>query len=316
MRSVRRGLIGPHVRWAAFALAGLVVAACSASGSAAPSSAATATSTPPPAPAQTTSSSLAPSVSPAATASKGPATAQFALTGSAGLTGPVTTKEIVCGQPSFDGPQITFQGQSGTAGPQIVIFVSAGHVEARVATGVAATLRLRSFVGTGVTSFDAASGAQLDSPLTESTAAGDAVGDLGALSSISGTIDCGNQQPGTANIVVSGLSPLGSLDAALSEFKVTCRVTATGTYVGIVGLSMAGTTPVLVFVTASTAMLQVAVEIKTSGSFYTAKGAGLTTLVPGGVSIAGDVTETVKAGATPHTLHVMGDATCGTTVQL
>ena len=199
----------------------------------------------------------------------------------------------------------------------IVIFARAGHVEVRVGTGAAATLRLRTFVGTGVTSFDAATGFAIDTTLTETTAAATATGSLGALSSISGSLDCGNEQPGSANIVVSGLSPYGQLGGVMTGVDVTCTVTASGTFVGIQGLGMAGSTPVLIFVTASPGLLQVAVETKTAGSFYTVKGAGVTTLVPGGATITADVTQSAPSGSTPSPdlLHVVGTATCGTTIQ-
>jgi hypothetical protein len=44
-------------------------------------------------------------------------------------------------------------------------------------------------------------------------------------------------------------------------------------------------------VTAGAGSLQVAVETKTAGNFHTGKGDGLVTLVPGGATIMGDVTE-------------------------
>jgi hypothetical protein len=315
MRTVHSGLFGRTSQWAALGLVGLVAAACGTAGSPTPSSTVTATSTPRPSAAQATSASAAPSPSTSAAASKGPATATVSLTGSNGLTGPVTTTEIICGQPALaGGPQIFVLGRSGSTGPQVVLFIQVGHVEVRVGTGSGATLSLRTFAGTGVTGFDAASGAQIDSPLTETTAAGSATGSLGALASISGTIDCGDQQQGTSTVVVSGVSPYGQLDGVLGSTKVTCTITSGGTYVGVNGLSSAGATPVLVFVTASAGALQVAVETTSSGSFYSGKGAAITTLVPGGATMAGDVTESVKAGATPHVLHVAGDATCGTTV--
>jgi hypothetical protein len=288
-------------RWVVLAMVGLVAAACSASGSATP-------------PASAAPSAAAPSPSPTAAASKGPATAQFSIVGTAGLTGPVTATSIVCGQPSIDGSQIFFQGTSAS-GPAIVIFMRAGHVEVRVATGSGATLKLRSFEGTGVTGFDASRGGQLDTPLTETTEAGSAIGDLGALNSVSGTVDCGDQQPGSATVTVTGLSPQGTLDAALTKVHVTCTfTTASGEFVGVSGLTTTGTTPVLMFVTAGTDMIQVAVETKASASFYNGKGAGMVTLRPDGAHIEGDVTESVAAGATPHTLHVAGDATCGLTI--
>jgi hypothetical protein len=257
-----------------------------------------------------------PSEVPAPSPSKGPATAKFAITGTAGLTGPVTPTEIICGEPSFDGPQILVLGTTGKAGQQVILFVTAGHVQARVGTGSGTTLKLRVFEGTGVTGFDAATGATLDTKLSEITAAGTAKGSLGALSSVSGSIDCGDQEAGTANLVITGQTPLGSLASTFTGIHVLCSISTTaGTFVGIQALGTAGTTPVLLFVTAGATSLQVAVETKAASSFYSATGAGLVTLAPDGATIRGDVTQGgVKAGQTPIVLHVSGDATCGTTV--
>jgi hypothetical protein len=286
----------------------LLVAACGSSSTSTPS-------TPPSlSPETSAGSSVAPaSATPAA--SKGPATATFDLVGDTSLAGQMTASQIICGQPSLNGPQIQVLGKAGTSGPQIVLFIGAAHIEVRAATGAAASLRLRSFVGTGVTAFDAASGAQVSSSLTETTGTATPTGDIGTVTSISGTLDCGNEQPGVANVVVSGDSPQGTLSGALTSVHVLCTITSSGTFVGISGLAAPGTTPLLIFVTASTGLLQVAVETQSAGSFYTGKSAGIVTLVPGGAQIAGDVTESVTGGATAHVLHVAGDATCGTTVK-
>ena len=80
----------------------------------------------------------------------------------------------------------------------------------RVAPGSGATLSLR-LRGIGRDAFRRGEGAELDSPLTETTPAGSATGDLGALTSISGTVDCGDQQAGTTTVVVSGTTPFGQL---------------------------------------------------------------------------------------------------------
>jgi len=280
--------------------------------------AAAASSTPSPTP-QATPSTLATASAPAATpvASKGPPVAQFALVGTAGLTGPVTTTTILCDRPSLDGPEIFYTGQAGTDGPSIVIFLRAGFAEVRVGTGSASTLRERDFTGTGVTGFDAATGAQLDTTLTETTAAGTATGTLGALTSISGSIDCGNQQAGTANVVVTGSTPFGQLAGALTGVEVDCTIVGSAEYVGVVGLSTAGTTPVLLFVTGSTGLLTVTVETRDAGLGFQGKGPALVTLGSGGAQMAGDLAAQVVAGATPspYTLHVTGDATCGATTQ-
>lgn len=299
-------------KWALLALVSLVLAAC---GTSSPSPVQSPSG--PPVSMQSNPPGAPSSPSPSPAPSKGPATAQFSIVGTAGLTGPVTAQRISCNGPSVDGPEISFIGRAGASGPDIVIFARAGHVEVRVGTGSAATLRLRTFVGSGVTSFDAATGLTLDTTLTETTDAATATGSLGALSSISGSLDCGNEQPGSASIVVSGLSPYGQLDGAMTGVNVTCTVTASGTFVGIAGLGMAGTTPVLLLVTASAGLLQVAVETKTAGSFYTGKGSGFVTLVPGGATITADVNAAVPSGSTPspNLLHVTGTATCGTTLQ-
>lgn len=306
--------LGDWRNWAPLALVALVLAAC---GGSQPSPVQSQSLMPGPSVSVPSNPPATPSPSPSPAPSKGPATAQFSIVGTAGLTGPVTAQTITCNQPTLDGPQISFIGRAGASGPDIVIFARPGHVEVRVGTGAAATLRLRTFVGTGVTSFDAAAGMKLDTTLTETTDKATATGSLGALSSISGSLDCGNEQPGSANIVVSGLSPYGQLDGAMTGVNVRCTVTASGTFVGIAGLGMAGSTPVLLFVTASTGLLQVAVETRTAGSFYTGKGSGLVTLVPGGATIAADVNAAAPSGSTPspNLLHVTGAATCGTTIQ-
>jgi hypothetical protein len=306
--------LGDWRNWAPLVLVALVLAAC---GGSQPSPVQSQSSTPGPSVSVSSNPPATPSPTPSPAPSKGPATAQFSIVGTAGLTGPVTAQTITCNQPTLDGPEISFIGRAGASGPDIVIFASPGHVEVRVGTGAAATLRLRTFVGTGVTSFDAAAGMKLDATLTETTDAATATGSLGALSSISGSLDCGNEQPGSANIVVSGLSPYGQLEGAMTGVNVHCTVNASGTFVEIAGLGMAGSTPVLLFVTASTSLLQVVVETKTVGTFYTGKGSGLVTLVPGGATIAADVNAAVPSGSTPspNLLHVTGTATCGTTLQ-
>jgi hypothetical protein len=288
----------------------LTAAACGSSGSATPvPSTAASAGAPTSAPAQSPAPSSAPTPAP----SKGPASAQFALIGSAGLTGAVTTTEIFCDQPTLAGPEIEALGKAGTNGPDFVLFVTANHIEARVGTGSAQTLKLRTFVGSGVTSFDSATGVQLDSALTESTAPGTAIGNLGTLSRISGKLDCGNEQAGTSTIAISGTSTLGPMSGILTPFRVVCTVTAGATYVGLQGIGTAGSTPVLVFVTASTGMVTVFVETSSVGTQYSAKGAGVDTLTTGGAQISADVTET-KGGVGAHTLHVEGTDGCGTIV--
>lgn len=155
----------------------------------------------------------------------------------------------------------------------------------------------------------------MDSPLTETTEPGGNKGSIGALTSIAGAIDCGDQQTGTSTIVVSGTTAEGPLDGMLSPVRVQCTLTAQGTYVSVTGLTQTGTTPIEVIVNATTDSFTVAASSKAGSSgYYTGKGAGFATLVPGGVHVSGDVMQAESAGGASHTLHVDGDATCGSTV--
>ena len=110
------------------------------------------------------------------------------------------------------------------------------------------------------------------------------------------------------------MSPYGQLDGAISGVDVQCTVSGGASYVTVIGLGTAGTTPVLVFVTVSAGTLRSTIETRNAVTTYAGTGAGLTTLVTGGASMAGDVIQQVAASATPspNRLHVAGDATCGT----
>ena len=286
---------------------GLLAAACGSSGGATPAAAT------PPAASLPATASPAPSSAPSAAAtpgpSKGPASATFALAGTAGLTGGVTINSISCDQPSLIGPQIEALGKA-TNGSGFVLFVTASHIEARVASGDGPTLKLRSFVGSGVTAFDSATGVTIDSDLTETTPPGAAIGTLGALSHLSGTLDCGNQQPGSASVTISGSSKFGLMSGAISNAKVTCTVYGSATYVTAQALAMAGTTPVLVFVNAGPTMLQLVIETNGASDIYQAPGAAASTITSAGASFSTDLTEIVKTG-TPLVLHVEGSDTCG-----
>jgi len=113
----------------------------------------------------------------------------------------------------------------------------------RYDSGAGSTYVERDFTGTGVTAFDAATGATLDSPLTE-VAITDARGTLGVLTSIKGTIDCGNQMPGSSALTVSGSTPKGAVSGGLSPVNVECTSSTTyGSAVSVDGIIQVGSTP-------------------------------------------------------------------------
>lgn len=308
MQQPRRPIPMQRSRLVVIVFVAVIAAACSSPSSGGPTPTATTTSasgTPSP----VVSASPSPSATPA-----GPATAEFDLVGSGGLTAPVTVTYISCNVPTLDGPQITVLGKVGTTGVGFVFFLHAGTMEVRVGTGAAESLRLRTFTGTGVTGFDAASGAQIDSELTETTPAGSQVGTLGALTSVKGSIDCGDQVPGTSDVTVSGQTPSGPIDGTLGPFRVQCTIVGLQVYVNVTGLTMTGGTSFVVAVTASTGLLQLAASSKAGGAFYTVSGAGVATIVPNGAHFAGDVVRAASGSEPKLTIHVAGDATCGSTV--
>jgi hypothetical protein len=282
-------------------LASLLVAACS--GAAAPTPTAT--------PTATTAPTATPSPTPVPT--KGPATQTLGITGAAAGALAVTNASIRCGVPSANGLQIQVLGQPSDPNTSVYVFVWAGNVTVRYDTGSGSTYKERDFAGTGVTTFDAAAGAQIDSPLTE-TADGTAHGTLGVLSSIKGSIDCGNQTPGTSSLVFSGMTTKGALSGGLDPVNVQCvNSPSIGSYVSIIGIGMVGTTSTEVIVAIYPGRFTVYPVL---AGFYASSTNATVTLSATGAHIVGDAVEELAKGVTtaPHTVHVTGNVVCGTTV--
>ena len=253
---------------------------------------------------------LAPSASPSPTPSKGPATATFTFSGAKGLAGAVTKPAIRCGEPSFDGLAIDVFAQPADPAVLDRIVVTAGSVTVRVAAGAGTTYTERDFAGTGVAGFDPATGAQIDTKLSETTASGLHHGTLGAVTSLKGTIDCGGQTSGTSTLTLIGDIPEGHIDGPVSPANVRCA--ADGSNVSVIGLTQAGSTPVLLVISLGTDRLSVAAQAKGAATsrFYTTTTPGVASLVPGGAHADGDATAQNVAGI-PPTIHVAGDASCG-----
>lgn len=80
----------------------------------------------------------------------------------------------------------------------------------------------------------------------------------------------------------------------------------------VIGLTQAGSTPVLLVISLGADRLSVAAEAKGADAarFYTTTTHGVASLVPGGARADGDATVQNVAG-NPPTIHVAGDVTCG-----
>jgi hypothetical protein len=284
-------------------LAGLLVAACSAA--AAPTPTAT--------PAATAAPTATPTPSPTPLPTKGPATQTLGLMGSAAGALAVTNASIRCGVPSASGLQIQVLGQPSDPNTSVYVFVWAGNVTVRYDSGSGSTYKERDFAGTGVTAFDAATGAKIDSPLTE-TADGTAHGTLGVLTSIKGSVDCGNQTPGTSTLALSGVTPKGALSGGLDPVNVQCvNSPSIGSYVSIIGIGMVGSTSTEVILAIYPGKFTVYPVL---AGFYTSATSATATLSATGAQIDGDAVEQLAKAVTtaPHTVHVTGNVVCGTTV--
>jgi hypothetical protein len=272
----------------------------------------------------TSTATTAPSVStPAATAvatltttatpvpTKGPASQSLSIAGPAGAAGALSNASITCNMPSTDGLQISVLAQPADPNLSVFVFVQPGKVSVRFDSGAGSTYVERDFEGTGVTNFDAAKGAQIDAQLTEVPATG-AHGTLGVLTSLSGAIDCGNQTPGSSTLALSGPTAKGALVGGLDQANVRCVTDKYGSRVEIMGIANVGTAPTLIIVSVSPGVASVSAS---GDGFFRNGSAAVAALTATGAHVDTDLVEENPAkGTTAHTIHLSGDATCGTTV--
>jgi hypothetical protein len=257
-----------------------------------------------------------------ATQSEGPATATLTFGGSAGLAGRALTTSISCDDPGLAGTRIFLLASPRAAGVGFNIELLAGQIQVIVSTGSGAASRGRVFTGTGVTDFNPAVGAKLNSKLTEVSTPGQKKGSLGAVSSVKGSVNCGNQRPGTSTVTFSGGTAEGTVDGRLNPVRVVCYISAQyGNYVQIQGIIKVGSDGrALLFVTLTKSGLTIAESFAATGSkaaashFYISQATGSLTLTKYGASVDSSLKEAASAGVAAHTLRMVGKATCGTFV--
>lgn len=283
MRLVRRIGASPIV---------LVVLAIAACGSSAPSA-------------------TSPTVSPTPRGPSGPPAAHFTLAGDAGLAGALGIGSVECSAPGLNGGSIVLFVSPPNHNISIRMVVSADSVQLRVDSGSGSTYRERDFGGTGVTAFDAANGATIDSQLTETTTPKTATSAIGALTSISGSIDCMHQQPGSATVTFTGGSA-GVVSGGLTSARVLCLNSSSGDVVQIFGVGQAGASRELVglfiFPTGFNLFLT---PSSGPGLYYAGQPGGTETLTGTGTHIDAEGLLKPSTGTSTATVHVSGDATCG-----
>jgi hypothetical protein len=242
------------------------------------------------------------------------------VTGDATAAGLTANISVQCDFPSLDGPEIVLFGTGGTAGRALRVVLTSTAVSVRYAGGAGATYIERDFTGSSPITFDDTKGATFDSPL-QTAPTSTATADLGAIASIKGSVDCGNQTAGSSTLTVTGSTAEGQLNGvSLSPVRVECDTSVKyGISVQAIGVATVGGTPTQFVIDGSAAQFSVAQYPKGAATtlFYVGKVAdGATvTLNPNGVHISGSATQqSVPAGTTAATVTVSGDATCGSTV--
>jgi hypothetical protein len=289
MGSLRAGVVGAAVA--------LIAVACGSTSS---------SSTPTP------SSSTAPTPTPTPAAPSGPPTAQVMLTGDTSIAGAMTINTVECSFPSVAGEEIFVTGTPG-ATPTISIHLTliAGGVAVVADTGSGTSFHARTFSGSGVSAFDAATGAQLSGPLTETTPSGDNTTGVGKITSITGTIGCGGQTPGSTTMVMTGTLAEGPISGGITDARVVCtsggvetlgiiQVSGSPVYTAIFSLQGKFTADVVATVGAA--------------SFFVSTASATSTPTATDTTVNGDATQQVTAGATAHTIHVSGQSTCGSAI--
>src|SRR5204863_2173752 len=109
-----------------------------------------------------------------------------------------------------------------------------------VDSGTGSTFNERDFEGTGISEFDPRRGVELDSTLTETAPTpGVGRGSIGKITSLKGSIACGDQTPGSSTLTITGATLAGRYDVSrLDPVIVECYF-ASG-QVTVIGIAHAG----------------------------------------------------------------------------
>jgi hypothetical protein len=259
------------------------------------------------------SSTSSSSSSPASTAT-GPASATLSFVGDTGLAGTPASAGVACNYPAADGTKfINVQEQPSDPAQYLNMHLTDGKIVVTIAAGSGQDYRSRQFEGT-VTGFDAAKGAQIDTPLTDTTPAGSNTTGIGTLTSMKGSVDCGNQTVGATTVKITGDTAEGSVSGTPDPFRTQCTNGTTGSSAQVVGILTVKGTKVLFIVNASANGLTVFESGTAIQHSYLLNAPGVATVTDSGAHIAADVVEQAPASGSAHTLHVEGDITCGSTV--
>jgi hypothetical protein len=235
--------------------------------------------------------------------------ATITLTGSEGVAGRAADPDVRCNWPHLEGQSIALLAELSEAGSLARIQLRPGHVEVFVGAGEGAGYHERSFRGTGVTSFDAATGAEIDSTLTETTATPGPAAGVGSVTAIRGSVECGDQTPGESAVTITGETLVGPVTGAmLDPVRVECYNTSAGNEIAVSGLVQVGSTPVLLSLGLASDRT-VTVNKTTASATGEYRADSRWTSAANGGYVEADVVE--QSATSPRRLHLQGDLTCG-----
>jgi hypothetical protein len=260
-----------------------------------------------------TSSSTAPTPTPTVAPSPTPvppAGGQFTNAGTVQLASPVPAAGVACSFPTLQGPEITIRisATNGSAGG--FIDLTSSEVFVRIGAGSGAAYTQRNFSGSGVTNFDAATGAQFNAQLTDVSPAGQKKGTLGTITSISGSVSCGDKTPGSGTITITGTSTGGAISGPITSMLVNCQGGAS--FAIINGLTTVGSAPATLEIGGTPGGYFGSFQTASASYFYSSAASGIYTPGNGHVIWNNAVMTQTGAGGAGHTITINGNATCGT----
>jgi hypothetical protein len=229
--------------------------------------------------------------------------------GAASVTGPIIATSIDCNYPTLSGQEIYVLAHFSNPNLSTQLHVQSGKLTVLLDTGQGTTFQSRTFTGTGVTGFSAGTGVQINSTLTETASAASPGTTLGEITSIKGSIDCGNEKAGSTTIHLTGTSTLGSFDTDISSALVICRsypASSGGNQIAVSGLAKAGTTPVSILVSIQNGTFSFEAVAGPANSVFL-NGTGTATVSGDTAHVDGTASSTTNSSS----VTVVGDATCG-----
>lgn len=248
---------------------------------------------------------------------------ELSLSGDAALTGKAADLSVRCDFPDLEGESIAVLGKAFDGETSVRLGVFAGKVTVRLfGTSTGGSYVQRDFEGTDVSGFDVTEGATIDSSLTETVepTASASSGSLGAVTSVKGTIQCNDQDPGTSGLTLTGDTAEGTLNrATLDHARVECNQDPAGNEVVVLGLLTVGSTKAFVSVGLRADGLSVIETFELGAQRRYRAPPGSATATSTGGHASGDAVEQFlevgsplfESATPPHAIHVEGDVTCG-----